>query len=141
MAGNFHTFKLLDGYALSGTDGTHFVTNWVDIHSTPYFSISLVITGGTVAGTATLQQSNDRETTQAAVFPASANPATSTGTPLDVAAVPSGTGQQTIVLTTSGVAVPANQFNAGYRWVRLSYTASTPNTTGVADCFMHLKRN
>jgi len=141
MSGNFFTFKLLDGYQLSTTDGTNFVTNWVDIHSTPYFSISLVITGGTVAGTATLQQSNDRETTQAGVFPTSANPASPTGTPLDVAAVPAGTGQQTIVLTTSGVAVVANQFNAGYRWVRLKYVATTPNTTGVVDCFMHCKRN
>lgn len=141
MAGNFFTFKLLDGYQLSTTDGTHLVTNWVDIHSTPYFSISLVITGGTVAGTATLQQSNDRETTQAAVFPTSANPSNATGTPLDMAPVPAGTGQQTIVLTTSGVAGVANQFNAGYRWVRLSYTATSSNTTGVADCFMHCKRN
>lgn len=138
---NSASFKILDGYQLSTTDGTHFNTPWINVNTTPFFSISLVITGGTVAGTATLQQSNDTASTAAVVYPSTAVPQTPFGTPVDAANVPSGTGQQTIVLTTSGVGVVANQYNAGFRWVRLVYVATSSNTTGVVSCFMHKKDN
>ncbi len=138
MSNTFHTGKLLDGYALSDTDGYTFVTPWLDLHSAHHYSMIAVITGGTVAGTLTLQQSNDRQSGKATgVFPNSASGPT--GSTTDQVAVPSGTGQQTIVLTTSAVPGVINQFNIGYRWARLSGVLTTQNLTGTVDVFYHWK--
>ncbi len=134
----FHTAKLLDGYSLATTDGYTFVTPWLDLHSAHFLSISAKITGGTVTGTLTLEQSNDRQSGNSnGVYPMSASGPT--GTPADKIAVLSGTGQQTIALTTSGVTVGINQYNIGYRWVRLSGVLSVRNLTGLVDVFYHWK--
>jgi len=134
----FHTGKLLDGYALSTTDGYTFVTPWLDLHSAHYFSMTAVITGGTVSGTFTLEQSNDRQSGNSnGIYPFTTTSAT--GTPSDKVAVPSGTGQQTMAASASGVVGVINQFNIGYRWARLSYLTATKNQTGTVDVFYHWK--
>lgn len=135
----FHTGKALDGYLLSGTDGYNIVTPWIDMHSAHFFSFTAIVTSaGTVAGTWTLQQSNDRQSGNATgVFPNTAS--SPTGAPADTVAVPTGTGQQTIVLTTTAVPGVLNQYNIGYRWARLKYVATTQNQSGTVDVFYHWK--
>jgi len=131
--------KALDGYALSGTDGYNIVTPWIDMHGAEHFSMTAVITSaGTVAGTFTLQQSNDRQSGNASgTFPMSASSAT--GTAADTVNVPSGTGQQTLVMTTTATPVTLNQQHIGYRWARLKYVATIQNQSGTVDVFYHWK--
>jgi len=130
--------KALDGYALSGTDGYNLVTPWIDLHGADNFSMTMVITGGTVTGTATLQQSNDRQSGNASgVFPESASSAV--GDPLDVVNTPSGTGQQTLTMAASATPVTLNQQHIGYRWARLKYVATIQNQSGTVNVFYHWK--
>ncbi len=131
--------KALDGYLLSGTDGYHIVTPWIDLHGARNFSMTAVITSGsTVAGTFTLQQSNDRQSgNSSGVFPASATSAV--GDPSDVVNTPTGTGAVTLVMTTTATPVTLNQSNVGYRWARLKYLATTQNQSGTVDVFYHWK--
>ncbi len=131
--------KALDGYALSGTDGYHLVTPWIDLHGAVYFSMTAIITSsGTVAGTFTLQQSNDEQSANASgVFPSSAGSAT--GDPTDMVNVPTGTGGVTLTMTTTATPVTLNQQSIGYRWARLKYLATTQNQSGSVKVFYHWK--
>ena len=131
--------KLLDGYALSTTDGYHFVTPWLDLHGANHFSMIAMITGGTVTGTLTLQQANDKQTPNGSgVFPISAT--SSVGSAIHQCNVPAGTGQQTITLAASATPVALNQYLIGYHWARLVGVLSVQNTTGKVDIFFHWKK-
>ena len=130
---------LLDGYALSSTDGYTLVTPWIDLQNAEHFSMTAVITGGSVTGTFTLQQSNEQQSGNAGgVFPKSLL-TSAIGTTPDTVNTPSGTGQTTLSMTTSGVPVTLNQQHIGYRWARLSYVASVKNQTGIVSIYYHWK--
>jgi hypothetical protein len=131
--------KALDGYALSSTDGYNFVTPWIDIHGANHFSVTAVITsGGTISGTFTLQQSNDRQSGNASgVFPASATSPTTNAA--DTVNTPTGTGAVTLAMSSSATPVTLNQSNVGYRWFRLKYLTATINQSGTVDVFYHWK--
>lgn len=130
--------KALDGYSLNSTDGYNFVTPWIDMQNAQHFSFTAVITGGTVNGTFTLQQSNDRHTGNAdGVYPISAG--SSIGTAADTVNTPSGTGQTTLAMAASATPVTLNQQHIGWRWARLKYVAVTQNTTGKVDVFYNWK--
>ncbi len=140
---SYHSFKLLDGYSMSTTDGYNFVSPWVDLHSAPYFSATAVFSGAAIAdGTLKLQQSNDRQSqhpdTNGLMFPYSAS--SSTGSPTDVVDVPASlTGTVTQSISATGTYV-YNQFMFGGRWVRFTFTKTgAPNTTTVVDIFFHFK--
>lgn len=140
---SMHSFKLLDGYSMSTTDGYTFVTPWVDLHSAPFFSVTAVFSGASIAnGTLKLQQSNDRQSqsvdTNGKIFPYSA--ADSVSDPTDVVDVPASlTGTVTQTISSTGTYV-FNQFLFGSRWVRLSFTKTgAPNTSTVVDVFFHFK--
>ena len=157
------TCKILDGYVLNTADGYSANSPWIDLHSSPFFSISVAITG-TPTGGLTLQQSNDQNSAEAprglvgsAAFVAPAlgvandpYPVTAGspyGTPTDgTTVVLSG---QVIVggagtVSTNSVTVSAagvtnftcSTFAA--RWVRLVYT-ETSNAVITLDAWMHRK--
>lgn len=140
---SYHSFKLLDGYSMSTTDGYNFVSPWVDVHSSPYFSATAVFSGASIAnGTLKLQQSNDRQSQHPDInglmFPYSA--ANSTSSPTDVVDVPASlTGTVTQTISATGTYV-FNQFLFGGRWVRFTFTKTgAPNTSTVVDIFFHFK--
>lgn len=140
---SYHSFKLLDGYSMSSTDGYNFVSPWVDLHSAPYFSATAVFSGASIAnGTLKLQQSDDRQSQSVdatgRIYPYTA--ANSTSSPTDVVDVPASlTGTVTQSIASTGTYV-FNQYLFGGRWVRFSFTKTgAPNTTTVVDIFFHYK--
>jgi len=132
---DFGNFKLVDGYALSALDGYSFTSNWVDVHSAPWFDVSCVLTGGSPAGTFKLQRSNDLQWTGGnRPQPLSTG---GVGAVSDVADA-SGNGVVSATVAGAGVAV-LSQANVGYRWFRVVYTASSSVNTQL-DIFVTWKR-
>lgn len=135
---DFANFKLEDGYALSTTNATVYVSNWVDVHSAPIFDVSCVTTQatGTFAGTFKLQKSNDLQFTGGnRPFPLHD---AGTGTANDTADAPTGQGAVTATISAAGVA-SLNQYNVGYRWFRVVFT-STATATGTLNIFVNWKK-
>src|ERR1700722_5264843 len=145
------TCKLLDGYVLSNADGYSVNSNWIDIHSSPFYSISVAFSAGTALGTLSLQCSNDQSSDEVArgtigsaayvppgvgqagngSYPVSAG--SPQGTPLDATSIPTATASSPF---TSPITFTTSE--ASYRWVRLVYTSST-NENVTIDAWMHRK--
>lgn len=145
------TCKLFDGYQLNNADGYSCTSDWQDIHSSPFYSISVVFSGGTPSGTLTLEMSNDENVREKSSqfsgmgtnpnglsflapvlkdFPVTGG--SPQGNPLDYATI-SGS-SQTVSSATTFV---YNTETAGYRWVRLKYIATSG--TCQIDAWMHRK--
>lgn len=138
------SFKLLDGYNLAtSTDGYTFVTPWVDLHSSRYFSAIAVFTGAAIAnGTLKLQMSNDE---QADIFdgygrryPKSAT--SSVTDPDDVIDVPASlTGTVTQSISAVGKYVYQQYMFPG-RWVRFRFDKTgSPAGATICNIFFHFK--
>ncbi len=135
MAGTFHNCKLADGVTLD-VDGYSYTSSWVDVSSFPFFSVTVVLTGGAPTGLIKLQQSNDLQWT-------------GTGSPIrplhvgnpqfvsDAVDVPSGMGQNTASVSGAG-SYALNQYRAPYRWVRVVYTPLI-NADTTLDIFFTAK--
>jgi hypothetical protein len=133
--------KLLDGYALSNSDGYTFVTPWLDLHGAERFSLTAVITGGTVNGDMTLQQSNAAESGNSnGNYPKTA--LSVTGTPTDAVNTPYeiDDGYVQMALTSSGEIGVINQRHVGYHWARLVWVGTVRNTTGTCDVWFTWKK-
>ncbi|MGD0331150.1 MAG: hypothetical protein ABSB40_12045 [Nitrososphaeria archaeon] len=133
--------KLLDGYALSTTDGYNFTTPWLDVHGAQNFSLTAMITGGTVTGVLTLQQSNAKEAGNSnGVYPLGAT--STTTSPPDACNVPTDAamGLTSITLAASATPVALAQHHIGYHWARLSGVLSVKNQTGKVDIWFHWKK-
>lgn len=140
----YNSSKLVDGYALNVTDGYSFTTSWVDIRSYDVFSMSIVFTGGSPAGTAKLQQSNDRQFTGGlSVLPLLQVPAeNSSGASKllsDAKDVGAGFGNNSITVSGPGVYV-LDQRQVPFAWVRMVYTASG-NADTQLDVFLTVKNH
>jgi len=157
------TCKILDGYVLNTADGYSCQSNWIDIHSSPFFSISVAIVG-TPTGGLTLQQSNDFNSAEverglvgSAAFVAPAAGVANDPYPV-TAGFPQGTPTDETTVTLSGQVIVGGAgtvsgnsvtvsaagvtsftcANAGFRWVRLVYT-ETSNAVVTIDAWMHRK--
>lgn len=140
----YNSFKLVDGYALDGTDGYSYTTSWVDVRSYDAFSMSVVFTGGAPVGTLQLQQSNDRQFTGGlSVLPLLAVPAENSIGAIklvsDIANVPAGWGATTASVNGANSYV-LDQRLCPFGWVRAVYTASSNDATQL-DIFMTLKNH
>lgn len=140
----YNSSKLVDGYALSSGASNSFTTDWVDVANYPFFSFSVVFTGGSPAGTAKLQQSNDRQFTGGlSVMPLQAagaeNSAGADKLVEDAADVGTGYGVNTISVSGAGIYV-LDQRLAPFRWVRMVYTASG-NANTQLDVFLTVKND
>ena len=145
MANNSHSFKALDGYSMSSTDGYNFVTPWIDCWSIDMVSLNAVFSGASISnGTLKLQLSNDRESTGADTFgrkfPVSAG--SSIGNPTDVIDNPStNEGTESVSITATGT-YNLIQYHFPSRWIRASFTKTgAPNTSTVVDVFVHRKQS
>lgn len=133
---DFGNFKLLDGYVITTTNGVAVNTNWVDVHSAPFFDVSVVFTGGSPTGTLKLQKSNDLQWTGGN----RPQPLQQGGEGYVSDAADAPTGQGTVSVSVSGAGVVSlNQFNVGYRWFRLVFTPSNVATTTM-DAFVNWKK-
>lgn len=129
-------FKLVDGYALNNADGYSYTTKWVDIHSAPYFDVTVVFTGGAPAGTVKLQKSNDLKFT-GGNWPQPLQ-AANVGAVADAIDCPTGNGDVSQTVAGAGV-YQLNQHFAGYRWTRVVFTASS-NVNTQLDIYMSWKK-
>ena len=147
------TCKLLDGYALNTSDGYAVYSDWQDIHSSPFYSISTVFSGSAPNGVLSYQCSNGqssdevpRGTYGSSVFvpftngqggPAYKNYPVSAGspqgTPLDANTIT----PFTTTVTTLGVNTVATA-DAAYRWVRVVWTPVSDTNTTI-DVWFHRK--
>lgn len=146
------TCKLLDGYALNSGDGYTVYTDWQDVHSSPFFSISVVFSGSNPDGYVSLQCSNDQSSDEVprgtlgslAYAPVAQGVGLGTknypvragspqGTPPDANTV---SGSNTLVTTTS--VVTYNTQVCGYRWVRVVWSPVVDTNTTI-DVWMHRK--
>ena len=133
---DFGNFKLVDGYQLNVTDGYSFTTNWVDIHSAPFFDVTVVFTGGSPAGTLTLQKSNNLQWTGGnRVQPLMTG---NVGAVSDAVNAPTGSGTVSVSVSGAGI-YSLNQYLVGYRWFRVVYTASG-NANTQLDMFVNWKK-
>lgn len=136
---DFGNFKLVDGYQLNVTDGYSFTTNWVDIHSAPYFDVTTVFTGGSPAGTLKLQKSNNLQST-GGNRPQPQQAQTGANFVDDTIDMPTDTTAGTVSVSVSGAGVyELHQRFAGYRWFRVVYTASG-NANTQLDIFVNWKK-
>jgi hypothetical protein len=133
---DFGNFKLEDGYAIVTAIGLTYYSPFVDIHSAPFFDVSVVFTGGSPAGTLTLQKSNDLQWTGGnLVSPLSQG---GVGSVSDYFNAP--TGQGTVSATVSGAGTYSlNQYMVGYRWFRIAFDPSNVATTKL-DIFVNWKK-
>jgi hypothetical protein len=123
---SFGSMRVLDGYQLNASSNS-FVTQWLDLHSSPFYSISVVFSSASVTGTLTLECSNDREGvfTDGTVYPKSAQFTGAYGVgplgdPIDLITVPS----SSTAVAAAGPFLFNSATLAGYRWVRAKYVAS-----------------
>jgi len=141
---SFKSGRVLDGYALV-TGSNSFVVPWLDVHSSPFFNISMVFSSAAVDGYATLEQSNDREAiwTNGQNYPASAQFVGTygkgpLGDPLDLSTVV-GSSRETnsanspFVSGLPGVVYSAPQTTS--RFVRIKYVATVNVATTVTCTF------
>ena len=109
----------------------------MDIHSAPFFDVTCVFTGGSPAGTLTLQKSNDLQ------WEGGNRPqprASSPNAPYVSDAVNAPTGFGTVSASVSGAGVyNLNQYYVGYRWFRVVYSASA-NVVTQLDIFCNWKK-
>lgn len=133
---DFANFKLVDGYAFAALDGYSLTSNWVDIHSVPNFNISAVFTGGSPTGTLKIQQSNSLQSTGGN----RPQPAPLGSDPIDTKDCPTGNGAVSVSVSGAGVYLLDQHF-AGYRWVRLVYTATGAAVNTTLDVFMTWKKS
>lgn len=135
---DFGNFKLLDGYSFTATDGYAIHTNWVDIHSAPYFDVTIVFTGGSPAGTVKLQKSDNLQNTGGnRPQPNMAGNGNSVDDTIDV---PTDATAGTVSVAISGAGTyELHQRFAGYRWFRLAYTPSASGATQL-DVFVNWKK-
>jgi hypothetical protein len=138
----YNSSKLVDGLALTSGTSNSYTTDWVDVRSYPYFSMSVVFTGGSPQGTAKLQSSNDRLFAGGNyVRPLASVPAENSNGVVkvvsDAADVASGNGANTVSVTAAGVYL-LDQRLAPFGWVRMVYTASS-NVNSQLDVFLTLK--
>ena len=133
---------LQDGYVPSKTSADGYVfnppendvlyplqTQWIDLHSAEFCSVSVVLSPGMGAGSIQLRQSNDRQSQRSGnVFPMSA--LSCNGQPIDAAYVPQniqatnqGTGPSAVATSGAGVYV-LNQVSLPYRWLQVIINAS-----------------
>lgn len=138
----YNSLKLVDGYAMTSAVDNSYTTDWVDIRSCPFFSMSVVFTGGSPTGTAKLQQSNDRQFTGGlSVLPLVAAGAENSNGPTkitsDVKDVATGNGAVSVSVSGAGVYL-LDQRLAPFGWVRMVYTASS-NVNTQLDVFMTIK--
>lgn len=135
---DFGNFKVapFDGYSMTTVSTVPVYSNWIDLHSSPYFDMTAVFTGGSPAGTLQLQKSNNLQWTggnrpqplqQGGV-----------GAVDDTINVPTGNGNASATVTGAGV-YELDQHFAGYRWVRLVFTPSSAVTTQL-DVFFSWKK-
>lgn len=132
---DFANFKITDGYALNTLDGYSFTTPWIDVHSAPFFDVSVVFTGGSPVGNIVLQKSNDIQWTGGN----RPQPLGSTsGHVSDAVNAPPGQGTVSVAVSGAGV-YSLNQSLIGYRWFRVIYTASS-NVNTTLDIFCNWKK-
>lgn len=132
---SFGNFKLVDGYQLNLADGYSFTSNWADVHSAPFFDVSVVFTGGSPAGNLVLQKSNDLQWT------GGNRPqplGSQSGHVSDAVNAPPGQGTASVAVSGAGV-YSLNQSLIGYRWFRVVYTASS-NSVTTLDAFVNWKK-
>lgn len=135
---DFGNFKLLDGYAVTTTASAPIYTNWVDIHSAPYFDITAVFTGGSPTGTLKLQKSNNLQNTGGnRPQPNMAGSGNSVDDTIDVP-TDSTAGTASVSVAGNGV-VELHQRLVGYRWFRLAFTPSN-NVDTIIDVFVNWKK-
>lgn len=139
-----NTSKLVDGYAYSSSISNSFSTSWVDVRNYPFFSFSIVFTGGSPTGTAIIEQSNDRQFTGGhSVLPLYAAGAENSSGAIksvsDASPVGSGWGANTVAVNGAGV-YKLDQRLAPFSWVRVSYTASSDVNTQL-DIFLTIKND
>jgi len=140
----YNSSKLVDGLALTSGTSNSYTTSWVDVRNFPYFSMSVVFTGGSPAGTAKLQSSNDRQfsgglSVEPLVAAGAENSAGATKIISDAKDVGTGDGVNTISVAGAGVYV-LDQRLAPFGWVRMVYTASA-NVNSQLDVFLTLKND
>ena len=138
----YNSSKLVDGVALSDGYDNSYTTDWVDIRSYPYFSMSVTFTGGVPQGTAKLQSSNDRLFAGGNyVRPLIAVPAENSAGAIkvvsDVKDVATGNGAVSVAVAGVGTYI-LDQRLAPFGWVRMVYTASA-NVNTQLDVFLTLK--
>lgn len=135
---DFGNFKVLpfDGYAVSTTDGYAISSNWIDLHSSPVFDITVVFTGSNPTGGLTLNKSNNLQWTGGnrpqPLFQGG------TGAANDTIAVGSTNGTNTATVNGPGV-YSLDQHFVGYRWVQLVYTPTNDVVTKI-DAFFSWKK-
>lgn len=133
---DFANFKLVDGYQLNAADGYSFTTAWVDVHSAPFFDVSVVFSGGSPTGTVKLQKSNDLQ------FTGGNRPIPlqdgGVGAVSDAVDAPAGQGTVTAAVTGAGT-FTLNQYMVGYRWFRVVFTSSN-NASAKLDVFVNWKK-
>ena len=138
----YNDFKLVDGYALSTTNGSVYTTPWVDVRSYEAFSCSVVFTGGSPAGTVKLQQSNDRQNAGGNIVTTlfTANRNNSSGATAivdDSKDVAAGNGAVTATVSAAGTSL-LDQRLCPFGWFRVVFTSSAIASTQL-DIFVTLK--
>lgn len=138
----YNSSKLVDGLALTSGTSNSYTTSWVDVRNFPYFSMSVVFTGGSPAGTAKLQSSNDRQfsgglSVEPLVAAGAENSNGAVKIISDAIDVPTGNGANTATVTAAGVYL-LDQRLAPFGWVRMVYTASS-NVNSQLDVFLTVK--
>ena len=144
-----NTCKILDGYALNNTDGYTVYSDWQDVHSSPFVSISAVFSVSAPNGTLSYQCSNDQSSDEVSRgtygssqfvpftsagyknYPVSAG--SPQGTPLDANTLST----FTVAVTTLSTNTMASS-NVSYRWIRLVWTPIADTNTTI-DAWMHRK--
>lgn len=138
----YNDFKLVDGYALGTTNGSVYTTPWTDVRSYEAFSNTVVFTGGSPAGTLSLQQSNDRQNGGGNIVTTlySANRNNSSGAVAivdDSVQAPTGNGAVSVAVSGAGKYV-LDQRLCPFGWFRIVFTSSAVASTQI-DIFTTLK--
>lgn len=138
----YNSSKVVDGYAYSSGFSNSFDTDWIDVRNYPYFSFSVVFTGGSPTGTLKLQQSNDRQFTggnkvEPLIAVGAENSEGVIKSVSDIKDVAAGNGAASVAVNGAGVYL-LDQRLAPFGWVRVDYVASSDVDTQL-DIFLTVK--